>query len=94
MKMRTVAAALPLAAAVIAGGATASASAATTADPVSPTNVATQDAFEYTGEDFFWQSSCIDRGQEMYDDGMITAYRCDGSEWIGDDYSLFVIWNK
>ncbi|UYM07140.1 hypothetical protein [Solicola gregarius] len=95
MNVRRVATALSLTAAVLLGGSMATASADTgtsTRSAQSSSAVVVQEEWDYTGQDFFWQEDCIARGQEMYDDGMIWKYRCDGSESPFDDYSLFVVW--
>lgn len=82
MKLIRIAAAAPLAVALIAGGALATSASASTAEG----------GWEYTGRDFYWQDDCAAAGAEMLEDGDITAWRCDGSESPFDDYSLFVIW--
>ena len=94
MKMRSLAAALPLTAALFVGATATSAAATTSADPAGTSNVSAQDVWEYTGKDYYWQTDCAEEGEDMLEKGHIKAYRCDGSEWVFDDYSLFVIWNK
>ncbi|WP_328531147.1 hypothetical protein OG984_08480 [Nocardioides sp. NBC_00368] len=82
MKLIRIAAAAPLAAALIAGGALASSASAAT----------DEDGWEYTGRDFYWQDDCAAAGQQMWYAGQIEKWRCDGSESPFDDYSLFVVW--
>ncbi|MFE6511108.1 hypothetical protein ACFVDI_03010 [Nocardioides sp. NPDC057767] len=82
MKLIRIAAAAPLAAALIAGGALASSASASTEEG----------GWEYTGRDFYWQDDCAAAGQQMWFDGQIEKWRCDGSESPFDDYSLFVVW--
>ncbi|MEU6138620.1 hypothetical protein [Nocardioides sp. NPDC047086] len=82
MKLTRIAAAAPLAAALISGGALASSASAATAEG----------GWEYTGRDFYWQDDCAAAGQQMWYAGQIEKWRCDGSESPFDDYSLFVVW--
>jgi len=82
MKLTRIAAAAPLAAALIAGGAMATSASAST----------TESGWEYTGRDFYWQDDCAAAGQQMWYAGQIEKWRCDGSESPFDDYSLFVVW--
>lgn len=97
MNIRRTAAILPLAAALFVGGSAGAASADTATSEERSTNsggVGTQRVWEYTGNDFFWQSDCIAKGEQMMATGHIWAFKCDGSESPVDDYSLFVDWKK
>lgn len=95
MKMRHIAATAPLAAALVLGIPATSATAAPDSTyQASSADVSAQAVWEYTGKDFYYQSDCAEEGEDMLAKGYITAYRCDGSEWFFDDYSLFVVWDK
>lgn len=94
MKLARTAAALPLAAALVLGGSmAASASAADAADQRtagSASDVHTQEEWVYI-QDFYWQTDCVAKGEQMLREGLITKFHCDGSESPFDDYSLFVV---
>ncbi|WP_427885697.1 hypothetical protein ACQHIV_25215 [Kribbella sp. GL6] len=81
---------------VLAGGALAAGSFAVPAAQAAPAAPATStvvasDNWEYVG-DFFWQSDCHAAGAAGT---KWTKYKCiNGSAFPGDDYELWVVYNK
>ncbi|HWD83745.1 MAG TPA: hypothetical protein VG497_32820 [Kribbella sp.] len=80
---------------VLAGGAIAAGSlaapAAQAAPAPAPSTVGASDNWEYVG-DFFWQSDCHAAGAAGT---KWTKYKCiNGSAIPGDDYELWVVYNR
>lgn len=94
MNLGRIAIASALTTVALVGGSMATASADTASHQQAPagSNVGALEEWSYTGEDFYWQSDCSARAQELLTTGEISKYRCDGSSSPFDEYSLFVVW--
>ncbi|CAL9654150.1 hypothetical protein SUDANB23_06696 (plasmid) [Streptomyces sp. enrichment culture] len=90
MRIRSFLASVALGSALLVGGFTAPAQAASDGAPADKTS-STAAAAWYLYDYYFWKSDCVFQGRAGIQNGWWTAYECRNGSWVpGDDYELWV----